>query len=243
MENEWREFLAREFSERKSRNPNYSLRAYAKALDLSPAHLSLILAGKRKVKPKSAMVLAQTLGLTPGEVVHWSTGSKKLKVASRELSTEEFYPISEWYYFAIRGLADFKDNVASAKWIAGKLGLDLKTAGDAFKKLVDLKYIEIVNGQFRQFPDPLVTSEDIPSALIRRCHKQHMDLAARKMDSVPVDQREFFTSIVAIDPKRMKAAKKMIRDFSDKFVMEMENGRKSEVYALGIQFSPITLLK
>lgn len=56
--------LKRYFELRKKRNPRYSLRKYAKDLELTPMHLSYILRGQRGLSRKKAEVVAQVLRLS-----------------------------------------------------------------------------------------------------------------------------------------------------------------------------------
>ncbi len=242
----WNEYLKSEFDERKRRNPGYSLRSFSKAIGISPTHLSLILAGQRQVKAKSALRLAGSLGLSPSEALlflgnggsakHDKNGKKK----TRLLETSEFEPICEWYHFAILGLADFRFNVADPDWIAKKLNLSPVLAKKAFDTLVSRGLIEIKHHQFRQCTDPLRTEDDVPAEAGRRFHRQVLQLAGEKLGTVPIDLREFSAMTIAINPKRMAAAKKLIRNFKEKFTDEVSRGEMSAVYQLCIQFYPLT---
>lgn len=56
--------LKKYFALRKKRNPRYSLRKYAKDLELTPMHLSYILRGQRGLSRQKAEVVAQVLRLS-----------------------------------------------------------------------------------------------------------------------------------------------------------------------------------
>lgn len=56
--------LEKYFELRKRRNPRYSLRKYAKDLELTPMHLSYILRGQRGLSRKKAEVIAKVLRLS-----------------------------------------------------------------------------------------------------------------------------------------------------------------------------------
>lgn len=56
--------LEKYFELRKRRNPRYSLRKYAKDLELTPMHLSHILRGQRGLSRKKAEVIAKVLRLS-----------------------------------------------------------------------------------------------------------------------------------------------------------------------------------
>src|SRR5205807_411588 len=61
------EMLRQELARRSARNPRYSLRAFAKSVDASPAFLSRVLAGKRTPSAKMARQLADSLGFSGAE--------------------------------------------------------------------------------------------------------------------------------------------------------------------------------
>lgn len=212
---------------------------------MSPGHLSLILAGKRKVKAQTALRLADRLGVTPSETVQLlrEESPSRARAKIQVLSTSEFRLIGQWYNFAILGLADLTTNVALPQWIAKRLHLPLEPIKSAFQELLALGYLKIHNGQFRQVPDPLRTEDDVPSQAVRRYHKQNLQLAIEKIDLVPPHLREFVSLTLAISPKRVGAAKKMIRKFKEEFADELCRGQKSEVYNLNIQFFPVTVTK
>lgn len=238
----WKEYLEQDFSARKAKNSAYSLRSYAKALDVSPAHLSMILSGKRKIKSKSALLLANKLGITPTETLSLlkENNHKSSSGPSKLLSDQEFSLISEWYYYAILGLASLEYNVAQPQWIAKKLGIPVNTAKQAFNDLVKMQYLAIEQGQFVQSAPRMKTSDDTPVSTIRNYHKKNLQLAAEKIDQVDVDLREYTSITLAINPKRMGAAKKMIRQFKEDFTQEMTCGKKTEVYTFSLQLFPLT---
>ena len=62
---EYRAILVRELESRVKRNNRYSLRAFARSLQVDPSDLSRILGGKGRVSPKMAQRLVKELGLEP----------------------------------------------------------------------------------------------------------------------------------------------------------------------------------
>ena len=63
--NQIRDILKKELERRQKNNSAYSLRAFAKYLDVSPAALSQIMSGKRGVSVKRLNFLMDKLGLSP----------------------------------------------------------------------------------------------------------------------------------------------------------------------------------
>lgn len=84
----YRELLLNELRRRQSTNPMYSLRAFARALDMDPSTLSKILRGKRDLSMRKAFDLTLRLQL-PAETVNAFLGSvanesKKTKQSEAE---------------------------------------------------------------------------------------------------------------------------------------------------------------
>lgn len=240
----WSDYLQNDFRVRARKNSSFSLRAYAKLLSISPTHLSLILAKKRKVSPASAMKIAFQLGITPSETIErLQFHRKKLPTAKlKKLNYGEFKLISQWYHFAILGLADLKTNVAEAQWIANKLAIPVSVADQAFKNLQKHGYLTVKGGQFR-FTQYFETQTDISSEEIRQFHKQALNLASTKIDEIDVELREFISLTIAINHKNIKATKLKLRKFKEEMEKELDVGPKNEVYQLNIQFFPLTTVE
>ena len=84
----YRELLLNELRRRQSTNPMYSLRAFARALDMDPSTLSKILRGKRDLSMRKAFDLTLRLQL-PADIVNAFLGSvanesKKTKPSEAE---------------------------------------------------------------------------------------------------------------------------------------------------------------
>ena len=60
---DYRDLIRAEFLKRRTKEPFYSLRQFAKELELSPMHLSYLLRGKRGLSKKNARRVAYRIGL------------------------------------------------------------------------------------------------------------------------------------------------------------------------------------
>ena len=233
--------------DRRKRNTRFSLRSFAKHLEMSPGQLSSLMNGKKNLTAKQAVKIIEKLNLSEQEALDLMREMHpKLRILSppppstQILSEDEFKLISSWEHFAILSLGKIRDNEATPAWIAAALALDLVTAENAFRRLTRLGLIKIKDGHFRQTTKPLVTTTEIPSAAIREHHRQNLLLAAQKIESVPVEEREFTAITMAVNPRRMEKAKKMIREFKQKVCDELETTNCTEVYTLSIQLFPVT---
>jgi uncharacterized protein (TIGR02147 family) len=65
---DYRLMMQQEHEERKSRNPRYSRRAFARDAGLSPSHLTRVLAGKKSLSRAMGLSIATRLGWTEGKM-------------------------------------------------------------------------------------------------------------------------------------------------------------------------------
>ncbi|MCB0412035.1 MAG: DUF4423 domain-containing protein, partial [Bdellovibrionales bacterium] len=135
----------------------------------------------------------------------------------------------------------FKNNVANPKWISQKLNIDLKTARYAFKRLLELSYIEVHAGQFQQCQEPLITSQDVPSTTIRRYHKQHLELATLKIDSTPRGTSKVFNIHNRHRSQKAQSRKKINSKISRELSSRNEDWQK--IRSLHIGSSAISPIK
>lgn len=243
-------FLIEALKKKKERNPLFSLRAMAKQISVSPAHLSQLLSGKRPLTVRVALKIAEKLDITPADktrMLNLAVNQKRdpknrfKQIDFQVLSENEFSLISDWYYYAILSLSKLEDNQASAKWIASQLGIAFSDAKEAFEKLKMMGYIEEKDGKYFQSSKPLHSTRDVPSPALRKFHKQNLDLAKDRMDLIPVKFREFSSMTMPVSRKQLQRAKKLIHEFKIKLSNILERGAADDVYTLAIQLFPVTM--
>ncbi|RYZ69031.1 MAG: DUF4423 domain-containing protein, partial [Proteobacteria bacterium] len=160
------EFLKTEFEKRKKQNPSFSLRAFSKWLNVSPAQVSQMLAGKRTITPETLNKIALRVGSSPLErndllstLVRSLVVEHNPKALERKLLAEDqFRLIADWYHMAILSLTKLKGSKPDPRWIARRLGISAEEANLALSRLVRMKLLE-THPKFRQIAEPFeVTS-------------------------------------------------------------------------------------
>jgi len=233
--------LLEEFVKAQARNPNYSMRAYAKKIGIAQSAVSEILSGKRRITRKSAQRILVGLDKDQNEVeelINSNASGGTQKYSRIEIDT--FQVISDWYHFAILSLAETKDFQSSASWIANRLGISERTAETAIETLLRLKmlakdsqgHLLTTNQQFEVSPHGASTA-------IRKANSQNIELITAAHD-LPVSHRDFTAITLCFDPDQMDQARNMIRNFRRDFNKVMESGKKKEVYKLCVQLFPLT---
>ncbi len=234
----WQGRLTEELERRRAGNPRYGVRAFARQLGVSPAQLSQMLSGKRPVSRRMADLIMGPLGIS--EIERRLLEQAHLPDHKPTLEEEHFGLIAHWSHFAILCLAEIKDNRADTRWIARRLNLSHQDAREALERLTRLGLVDTVQGRMRPTHAAWQTTAEVASASVRRSHQLHLALAARKLDDVPVELREFTTITMAVNPQKLKSAKALVKKFKQDMEALLESGKKAEVYALAVQLYPLS---
>jgi uncharacterized protein (TIGR02147 family) len=240
--------LKEEYLKRRKRNPDFSLRSFAKWLRISPAQLSQILSGKRPLTQKTAAQLSERLGFSPKEKLEFlSYSSKEISselIRSRStkqfnMDEEQFRIISDWHHFAILSLTRLPNAKDDPRWIAKKLKITPAQANEALSRLRRLGILS-VSPEFRQVIDPIRVISNAPSKAIRNHHQQNLNLAIDKLEQVPVHRREFQSVTMAVRPEKIGWLRSRLAEFINEISQELESNSPSEVYTFSAQFFPVT---
>jgi len=257
----YQRFLLSEFDLRRQRNPQYSLRAYARDLGLAAPKLSEILRGKCGLSETSAQKLIPKLGLTSDEAEvfiqmviakHARSPRQRLEAQTQlkqsstslrfsELSLESFKIIADWYHFAILELTEVSGFRSEVNWIASRLGLDRTTTSEAIQRLVDFGLLKKnKDGQWYQTDAVLATPSGIPSSEIRKHHRQILTKADQALLKVPVTERDFSATTLAVAEEDLAEVQAEIKKFRRALAAKLNKSKnKNRVYCLSVQFFPL----
>lgn len=226
--------LKKELLRRARRNPNYSLRAMARSLEMDPSTLSKIISGKRRLGEASAQALLKKLEIDPGA----------LDDSFDSLSPEETENLSEWQDFVILeqlGIPKFK---ATKGNLANALGLPLGEIESSLSKLKRLGLIEIKKtGLIGEKTSGHTTNVSKTTSHVKKnLQKQFLEKAISSIDFDRLEERDMTTMTFAIDSQKFEEARERIRAFRREMVEFLGNTRKSKdrVYNLSIAFYPAT---
>jgi uncharacterized protein (TIGR02147 family) len=149
--------------------------------------------------------------------------------------------IANWYHFAILSLAETREFSDDPSWIAARLNVrvsDIEVALERLQRLKMLKRGE--SGVLEPTGEQFATTDEIASTAVRGFHSEVLELARNSLEKVSLDRRDFTTMTMAVDPKRLGQAKKMVRQFRAKLCNFLEQGDKTEVYQLSINLFPLS---
>ena len=241
------DFINSEYKKRKERNPNYSLRSFARWLNVSPAQLSQMMTGKRSITLKTMKKINDRLGLSPAssqDLVQTLLKQKNILQPDvirtvKDLKEDEFRLVSDWYHLAILSLTKVRAAKSDPRWVARRLGIKVEDANQALLRLERMGLLEL-KPVFRQIGEPFEVISDVSSAAIQKYHKQNLGLAIEKVESTDVSVRQFQSITFPMNPALVKVLKKEIDEFLNRSFDKSQGPNPTEVYNLNVQLFPVT---
>lgn len=252
------DILNEQLEARSARNSSYSLRAFARDLEINPSRLSQILSKKKGLSEKGAIDLAFKLGLNERENEYFilsakaqhARSTKAKKEASKSLSEKlsptssptmidlrEFEQAHNWYHMALLELVELKDCEHTAQWFAKKLKLKKNIVTNALDRLEKIGWLVLENGIYRASSVASETTNDIPSSTIKKYHEEILSKAEQSLFIDDVKNREFTNMTLAFSQNQMEEAKMAIRSFQKEFAEKFypKTQEKDSVYQLSVQ--------
>ncbi|MES3037914.1 MAG: TIGR02147 family protein [Bdellovibrionota bacterium] len=232
--------LLKNFSQLQAKNPKYSLRAYAKRLQLPPSAVSEILRGRRNV---SASKMAEVLGrlhLSPAEMEKilqrpFADSGDQSLTEFRQLSADQYYAIGDWHHFAILSLIETEDFSGDVGEIAKRLGISKLAAAQAVERLKRLGLLSVANKKIKSTGKQISSPDNVANLALQKSQRQNLELATKALEEQSVEERDFLSLTFAMDPDDVPLIKKRFRKFLAQINDEFEGRKKKKVYKTNIQ--------
>lgn len=248
---DFRVYLGMELINRCKKNQSYSLRSFAKSLNLSHAALSQILNKKRPLTQKMTTRLSIELGLDPQRFFV----KKNISLTSEGTDTrdniamdmDEFEYISKWYYFAILELIKI-NSCDNRKWFARVLSLSITEINIALDRLCRMNLIKIESSVIIDLSGGYTNSlhHSVTNSAKKSYQKELLEKSIASIDEDLLDERSHSGVTMAISTKKIESAKMMINKFRRELMDYLEDeveGEVDEVYHLNIGLFPLTKVK
>ena len=242
----FRVWLQKQFTDRRQKNPRYSLRAFSSSLGIDASTISQFLAGKRAPSQKALTQICEKLSATPRDLklLGMLSGHTLGEDDFYRLTVDTFSVMADWYHFAILELTYLSSFKADPKWISAALGISAVEAKTALERLLRLNLLSQKNGKFQKTHETLTNHTGINTSAARKTlQKQIIEKALKAVDEVAQEEKDITSMTMAIDPKNLDRAREMIKNFRRDLCGLLEDGTQSQVYNLGIQLYPVSKIK
>lgn len=244
--------ITNELKRRQTVNPSYSLRAYAKHLNISASVLSRIINRKTPMTIKILKKIAISLDITEEDYAYHENEIIRRKESQareesylpdcRQLEPEELRLIQDWYHFAILEVVTLECFHPTEKWISQKLSIPERDAEMALQKLVTLGLLtQNKNNSYDKTSNFIswVNSEETKEAISNH-QKQVLKRAIQAIDQINISKRDQSALTISVDssllPEIKIKIKKMRRCLANYIIKNSKN--KDQVYELSVTFFP-----
>lgn len=249
-----------DYLQRKEKNPLYSIRSYAKYLDLTPAYVSMIFREKRHLSHSTAIRISKKLKWSREKQKYFvnllefqnpkSEESKEAALINLQalestnvnfssLEIDTFEAIAGWHYSAILTLLTLLKNKATIALISKRLNLNTTLVENAMIRLQRLGLVKKESYHWKGIFDYL-RLQSTPSDAIRLFHKQHLIKASKAIEEQSFDERDFSNMTITVDRAKIPLAKKKIAEFHHEMAKILDGKNSTEVYQLSVQLFRLT---
>lgn len=158
------------------------------------------------------------------------------------LAADAFAVMADWHHYAILELTFTKNFQSNPNWIAKKLKISSTEATVAIQRLLRLELLEELEGKLVK-TDAFLTNyhEGFTAPAQKELQRQILRKALEAIDHTPQSEKDITSITMAMDPKKIPAAKEKIKKFRRSLCKFLSGGEENtRVYNLGLQLYPIS---
>ena len=255
-----RDYLKTELIKRFQRRPQYSLRAFARDLELSPSTLSDFLNNKLGISEERISQLSKKIALENKHKEHWLDLVKlkfskknsdvqlaKIRIKQRleknggKLPLARFKTLTTWYYLCVYHLIQMHPRFQDANKCSQALGITFPQVQAALKALIQVGILTWDGTLYKPQDDYVLVSEKTPSEHVRQYHSQFLKKAWDSVEGQPPSSRELSTCLMTIRKNDIGKIRLDIQNFADQMVSKYTTTDDvDELYCLTTQFFSLT---
>jgi len=240
---DFKEILLAAFNERKARDPKYSLRAFARDLDIRSPRLSEILNGKYGLSGHEARRIGERLEFSQEQLDYFvdlvmarhGRSRAERQLAETRLETARQRPgftkitagafdiISRWYNVPLLEMLQMNKGRVDIEKFAHSLGVSDKDVEAALDDLTNAGLLIEADGFLHKNSRYIDVRSSTPAEKIREFHKAVLMQAMRAIETQGMETRKSATTYLTMSSRQFKAARKSIELFEQRFISEYEN--------------------
>lgn len=261
-----RAHLAAWFAWKKSVNPRFSHRVFARLAGVrSPSLILLVMQGKRNLTHQTAEGVARAMALDPEEREYFAalveldaadSPEDKSRIfirlsamrrfqAARRIEGEGFRYLSVWYLPAIRELAACAAFEADPRWIASRLRPTI-TEAEAAEGLALLVRMGLLvpdgAGRLRPADVSLVTPHEVAGLAVHNYHRGMLARAAESIAGFQPHERHLGAVTVAVPRPMLATLKRELAAFQER-LLDLAESAQAEgelVVQINLQLFPLS---
>lgn len=252
---DYRDIICESFLHRRRLNPRYSMRAFARDINISASHLSEVLSGKSELSLFKGKAIAKGLKLLPLQsadfldLIEAKTAPQKIqrqaainrvrkrqaKVNHREFDNDEFANIADPQYLLTWSFMQLPAYDGDSLKITKHLKLNAIEVFQILQRLERLGLVERKGHLWFAIDCQFTVGDRAPSEALRSYHRAMSLLGRKAIDGQPMNARHLDSLVMPFDCKRFGEVQQRIANFTQSLIDEFgHNG--DAVYGMTLQF-------
>ena len=240
----FRRVLQEELALRCARNPRYSLRAFARYLDLDHSTLSQLLRGRRRFTARTIERMGKRLSLAPEMITQfvelertppepWT--SRELRQLSRDAAAS----LAEWHHHAILELTRLTSFKPDVRWISRVLDVPVDDVNVAITRLARLGLLDMRSPTM--WVDAVGNAEARLDSFSARAAEALANRARALAGTVGSQPAHYSTTTVAVTKKTSRQVAERVERFRREVaeLLQHDEGDRAQVYCLELAFFPV----
>jgi transcriptional regulator with XRE-family HTH domain len=242
-------FLQSELARRCSRNPMYSLRAFAQQLGVDASTLSQWLRNRRPLTARAIETIGRQLGLSEeGIRAYTDRAAREAPADGRavfELSPDLGDLLGDWSHFAILELLHLEQFQPDTRWIARMLDLTPDEVNVALQQLIRLGLLEMRSATewVDRAEDAAINLDALGVMALERLQKRLREVSLTAVRTVPVSVRDHSSTTIAVNSRMLPKAFELAARFRQQLLQLLQDGDSDDVYQIEVAIFPITSIK
>lgn len=257
-------YLREELAQRQARRPQYSMRAFARDLEISASFLCEFLAGRQGMSRERVLWVARKIGLSSEQQLHfWDLiesrhgrtqddrkaagvrARQRTKSDESRLSLDRFHVVADWYYMPLLELLCLTPQ-PSLKVIAAALNIAPSAVEKAISRLIELGMIS--RGTEYGGPNYVVSSEatfagdEGSSEAVQSFHRQSLSRQIEAIEQKSIDERESLAISISIDQSEWPRLRDELRNATLSILSKYATNSSAKDQVVSLSMQAITLV-
>lgn len=241
------ELLNIDYQRRCEKNKSYSLRAFARDLDVQAATLSHIMRRKRAASAEIKQKIYDALKLSVDQRNYLNNQTDEDLHRFDKRDMDVFISLSEWYFDAICELVRLKGFESNIEFVSSRLGISYDEAKSSLDRLFEMGILKETPNKtwIDSNENSIVYGGDQTNFALQRLQRQLLEKGIEALEKTPKKDREQASMVMAINKKDLPEAKAKIKAFHQELCayMQRPNRDSDEVYQLITSFFPLTIVE
>ena len=153
-----------------------------------------------------------------------------------QLGLEYYEVLSNWFYIPLMELIECQSTIAPQSTYAQRLNISESEVNNALVILERLGLIKKEKKGYSKVNQHQNIGNNISTQAIRNYHNQMIQKSFEALEIVPINERDYSSLTIALDPELIPEIKEEIKQFKDRLKAISNKAKRQDIYQMNLQF-------